>query len=96
MTTADLRLLREEARAFSELDLISNDPVTVVLSDKGWVRAAKGHDIEPEGLSYKAGDRFSLAAKGRTNQQAIFLDSTGRAYALMAHTLPSARGQGSR
>ncbi|WP_375182975.1 DNA topoisomerase IV subunit A [Marinobacter sp.] len=85
---------REEARAFSELDLVSNDPVTVVLSEKGWVRAAKGHDIEPEGLSYKAGDRFALAARGRNNQQAIFLDSTGRAYSLMAHSLPSARGQG--
>ncbi|WP_323751302.1 DNA topoisomerase IV subunit A [Marinobacter sp.] len=85
---------RGEAKAFSETDLVSNDPVTVVLSDKGWVRAAKGHDIDPAGLSYKSGDRFSLAAKGRNNQQAIFLDSTGRAYALMAHTLPSARGQG--
>jgi topoisomerase-4 subunit A len=68
--------------------------VTVVLSDKGWVRAAKGHDIDPSGLSYKAGDRFSLAARGRNSQQAIFLDSTGRAYALMAHSLPTARGQG--
>jgi topoisomerase-4 subunit A len=85
---------REEARAFSEADLVSNDPVTVVLSEKGWVRAAKGHDIDPNGLSYKAGDRFALAARGRNSQQAIFLDSTGRAYALMAHTLPSARGQG--
>lgn len=85
---------REEARAFSEVDLVSNDPVTVVLSEKGWVRAAKGHDIDPEGLSYKAGDRFALSARGRNNQQAIFLDSTGRAYALMAHSLPSARGQG--
>ena len=60
---------REEARAFSDLDLVSNDPVTVVLSEKGWVRAAKGHDIEPEGLSYKSGDRFAMAAKGRNNQQ---------------------------
>ncbi|WP_372964364.1 DNA topoisomerase IV subunit A [Marinobacter sp.] len=85
---------RGEAKAFSEVDLVTNDPVTVVLSDKGWVRAAKGHDIDPVGLSYKSGDRFALAAKGRNNQQAIFLDSTGRAYALMAHTLPSARGQG--
>src|SRR5690606_9389310 len=83
---------REEAKAFSETDLVSNDPVTVVLSDKGWVRAAKGHDIDPAGLSYKSGDRFALAAKGRNNQQTIFLDSTGRAYAMMAHNLPSARG----
>ncbi|WP_404363955.1 DNA topoisomerase IV subunit A [Marinobacter sp.] len=85
---------RDEARAFSELDLVSNDPVTVVLSEKGWVRAAKGHDIEPEGLSYKSGDRFAMAARGRNNQQAVFLDSTGRAYSMLAHTLPSARGQG--
>ncbi len=85
---------RQEARAFRESDLLSNDPVTIVLSDKGWVRAAKGHDIDPAGLSYKSGDRFALAARGRSNQQTIFLDSTGRAYALMAHTLPSARGQG--
>ncbi|GGY75550.1 DNA topoisomerase IV subunit A [Marinobacter zhanjiangensis] len=85
---------RDEARAFSEADLVSNDPVTVVLSEKGWVRAAKGHDIDPEGLSYKAGDKFALAAKGRNNQNAVFLDSTGRAYSLMAHSLPSARGQG--
>jgi topoisomerase-4 subunit A len=85
---------RQEARAFRESDLLSNDPVTIVLSDKGWVRAAKGHDIDPAGLNYKSGDRFALAARGRSNQQAIFLDSTGRAYALMTHTLPSARGQG--
>ncbi|TNE83557.1 MAG: DNA topoisomerase IV subunit A, partial [Gammaproteobacteria bacterium] len=85
---------REEARAFSETDLVSNDPVTVVLSEKGWVRAAKGHDIDPTGLSYKAGDRFALVVRGRNNQPAVFLDSTGRAYALMAHSLPSARGQG--
>jgi len=85
---------REEARAFSQQDLVSNDPVTVVLSEKGWVRAAKGHDIDPSGLSYKAGDSFSLSAKGRNNQQAIFIDSTGRSYSLMAHSLPSARGQG--
>lgn len=85
---------RQEAKAFSETDLVSNDPVTVVLSDKGWVRAAKGHDIDPTGLSYKGGDHFALAACGRNNQQAIFLDSTGRAYSLIAHSLPSARGQG--
>ncbi|PVY70685.1 DNA topoisomerase IV subunit A [Tamilnaduibacter salinus] len=85
---------REEARAFSETDLVSSDPVTVVLSEKGWVRTAKGHDIDPAGLNYKAGDRFALAARGRNNQSAVFLDSTGRAYALMAHSFPSARGQG--
>lgn len=85
---------RTEARAFSEADLISNDPITVVLSEKGWVRAAKGHDVDPAGLSYKAGDRFALAVKGRNNQQVMFLDSTGRTYSLAAHSMPSARGQG--
>jgi topoisomerase-4 subunit A len=87
-------LQRQEARAYTEADLVSSEPVTVVLSDKGWIRAAKGHDIDPEGLSYKAGDHFSLAVKGRSNQQVVFLDSTGRTYSLPAHSLPSARGQG--
>jgi topoisomerase-4 subunit A len=85
---------REEAKAFSEKDLLTTEPVTVVLSEKGWIRAAKGHDIEPESLSYKAGDKYLLAARGRSNQNVILLDSTGRSYALQAHTLPSARGQG--
>ncbi len=86
--------VREEARAFSEADLVSSDPVTVVLSEKGWIRSAKGHDIDPAGLNYKAGDRYHLSARGRNNQQAIVLDSNGRSYALNTHTLPSARGQG--
>ena len=64
------------------------------MSEKGWVRAAKGHDIDPNTLGYKAGDGFRAAAKGRSNQLAVFLDSAGRAYSLQAHTLPSARGQG--
>jgi topoisomerase-4 subunit A len=85
---------RGEAKAFSETDLISSEAVTVVLSDKAWVRAAKGHDIDPSGLSYKSGDGFALAAKGKSNQQVVFIDSTGRAYTLPAHNLPSARGQG--
>ena len=85
---------REEARAFSEVELMSADPITVVLSDKGWIRAAKGHDIDPGGLSYKSGDSFKLEAKGRTNQSTVILDSTGRAYTLPSHNLPSARGQG--
>ena len=85
---------RAEAKAYSETDLVSSEPVTIVLSEKGWVRAAKGHDIDPKGLSYKAGDGFSLSAKGRSQQGAVFLDSTGRAYTVAAHTLPSARGQG--
>jgi topoisomerase-4 subunit A len=68
--------------------------VTVVLSERGWVRAAKGHELDPRSLSYKTGDSFQAAARGRSTQQAVFLDSTGRAYSLLAHTLPSARGQG--
>lgn len=85
---------RGEVKAYSEADLVSSEPITVVLSEKGWVRAAKGHDIDPKGLSFKAGDAFSLSAKGRSQQGVIFLDSTGRAYTVPAHTLPSARGQG--
>ncbi|HKK23397.1 MAG TPA: DNA topoisomerase IV subunit A, partial [Pseudohaliea sp.] len=83
---------REEARALSEVELVGADPVTVVLSEKGWIRSAKGHEIDPAGLSYKAGDRFALAARGKTNQPLVLLDDTGRAYTLSAHNLPSARG----
>ena len=85
---------RAEARAFSETELVSAEPVTVVLSQKGWVRAAKGHDIDAENLNYKAGDSFFALAKGKSNQNAVFLDNTGRSYSVQAHTLPSARGQG--
>ncbi len=85
---------RAEARALSETDLVPSEPVTVVLSAKGWVRAAKGHDVQATELSYKAGDEFLSAARGRSNQQASFVDTTGRVYTLAAHTLPSARGQG--
>jgi topoisomerase-4 subunit A len=85
---------RDEARAFSEMELMSADPVTVVLSEKGWIRAAKGHDIDSASLSYKSGDGFKLEARGRSNQPTIILDSTGRAYTLPSHNLPSARGQG--
>jgi topoisomerase-4 subunit A len=85
---------RAEAKAFSESDLISSEPVTVVLSEKGWVRAAKGHDIDPLGLNYKSGDAYALSAKGKSHQSVVFIDSTGRAYTLPAHGLPSARGQG--
>jgi len=85
---------RLEAKAFSEEDLISSEPITVVLSEKGWVRAAKGHDIEPAGLNYKSGDSYSLSAKGKSHLSVIFIDSTGRAYTLPGHNLPSARGQG--
>jgi topoisomerase-4 subunit A len=85
---------RAEAKAMTEHDLLPNEKVTVVLSEKGWVRSAKGHDIDGAGLSYKAGDGFQTAAMGRSNQFAVFIDSTGRSYSLAAHTLPSARGQG--
>jgi topoisomerase-4 subunit A len=85
---------REAAQAMEETDLVANEPVTVVLSTGGFVRAAKGHEIDPGTLSYKSGDSFLTAARGRSTQQAVFLDSTGRAYSLPAHSLPSARGQG--
>ncbi|WP_421861791.1 DNA topoisomerase IV subunit A [Motiliproteus sp.] len=85
---------REEAKAFSEVDLLGSDPMTVVLSKQGWVRAAKGFDVDAKALNYKSGDDYKLSAKGRMNQSAVFLDSTGRAYSLPVHTLPSARGQG--
>jgi len=85
---------REAAQAIDETALVVNEPVTVVLSTGGFVRAAKGHEIDPNSLSYKTGDAFLGAARGRSTQLAVFLDSTGRAYSLPAHTLPSARGQG--
>jgi topoisomerase-4 subunit A len=85
---------RVAATAMDESELAPSEPVTVVLSEKGWVRAAKGHDINPAELNYKAGDGFRQAVCLRSNQQAIFLDSAGRSYSLAAHTLPSARGQG--
>ncbi len=85
---------RAAAQAIEETDLVVNEPVTVVLSTGGWVRAAKGHEIDPASLSYKTGDAFLGAARGRSTQLAVFIDSTGRAYSLPAHTLPSARGQG--
>ncbi len=85
---------REAAQAISAVDLLSSEPTTVVLSRLGWVRAAKGHDIDARGLAYKSGDEFQAAAKGRNLQQAVFIDSTGRAYSLDAHQLPAARGYG--
>ncbi len=85
---------RGEARAFSELELTTADPLTIVLSKMGWIRAAKGHDIDPESLSYKSGDDFKLAARGRSNLPTVVFDSTGRSYSLASHNLPSARGQG--
>ena len=85
---------RGEAQAFSEKDLMTAEPITAVLSDKGWIRAAKGHEIDPISLNYKSGDKFLSAAKGKSNQNVFLQDTTGRFYALPGHTLPSARGQG--
>jgi len=85
---------RAPAQALNETALLPSEPVTVVLSEKGWVRSARGHEIDPASLSYKAGDAYRASALGRSNQQVVFLDSTGRAYTLAAHSLPSARGQG--
>jgi topoisomerase-4 subunit A len=85
---------REAAKAIDETELVAAEPVTVVLSTAGFVRQAKGHEIDPQSLSYKTGDGFQSAARGKSTQQAVFLDSTGRTYSVLAHTLPSARGQG--
>jgi len=85
---------RSAAQQLDQTALLPSEPVTVVLSKMGWIRAAKGHDIDPEALSYKTGDSFLTSAHGRSNQQAVLMDSTGRGYTLSAHTLPSARGQG--
>ena len=85
---------RDEARAIDVNELLPTEALTIVLSEKGWVRAAKGHEIEAETLNYRAGDDFKQAARGRSNQPAVFLDSTGRCYSIPAHTLPSARGNG--
>ncbi|MCX7555778.1 DNA topoisomerase IV subunit A [Xanthomonadaceae bacterium JHOS43] len=85
---------RQAAQALDETELVASEPVTIVLSSKGWVRAAKGHDIDASTLSYREGDALLEAVRGRSNQQVAFLDSTGRAYSAPAHTLPSARGNG--
>ena len=85
---------REVAHALDESALVASEPVTVVLSQKGWARAAKGHDIDAEALNYREGDGLLAAVKARTTQQVAFIDSTGRAYSTPAHTLPSARGNG--
>lgn len=87
-------ITRTESKALSEKELIPSEPVTVVLSEKGWARCAKGHDIDVQGLSYKSGDGYLSSAKGRSNQLAVFLDSGGRTFSCDAHSLPSARSQG--
>ena len=85
---------RDAAQAIDESALISSDPVTVIISEKGWVRAAKGHEVDPFNIAYKANDACLDYSMGKSNQPAVFIDSTGRTYTLIAHTLPSARGQG--
>lgn len=87
-------IARKEALAMKETEILPTEPITIILSSKGWIRSAKGHEIDPLSISYKAGDQFLVAAAGRSNQPAVFVDTTGRAYSLPAHTLPSARGQG--
>jgi topoisomerase IV subunit A len=87
-------VVREESQALKQIDILPNEPMTVVLSEKGWIRAAKGFDADGGALNYKAGDGFQSQVSVRSNQQVIFLDSEGRAYSLPVHTLPSARGQG--
>ncbi len=85
---------RGAAQALAETELVTAEPMTIVLSGKGWVRAAKGHDIDAATLPYREGDGPLAAVKGRSTQQVAFLDSTGRSYSTAAHTLPSARGNG--
>ena len=85
---------REAAQALDETQLVASEPVTVILSQRGYARAAKGHEVDASSLSYKSGDGFLASAQGRSNQLAMFIDSSGRVYSVMAHTLPSARGQG--
>ena len=85
---------RHEARALREDQLVASEPVTVVLSDNGWIRSAKGHDIDPRALTYKSGDQYLTSAQGRSNQPLVAFDTTGRAYSVQTHTLPSARSQG--
>lgn len=85
---------RAEAKAITEQELIPSEPVTIILSEMGWIRSAKGHDIDPISLNYKAGDGYKTSVKGKSNQPVIFIDSTGRSYAIEPNTLPSARGQG--
>jgi topoisomerase IV subunit A len=85
---------RAGAQAMKATDMLPSELITAILSNKGWIRAAKGHEIDPMTLAYKAGDGYKSSARGKSNQPAIFIDSTGKAYALPAHSLPSARGQG--
>ncbi len=85
---------REAAQALDETSLVTSEPVTIILSEKGWVRAAKGHDVDAAELNYKSGDAYQASSRGRSNQLAVFMDASGRTYSMLAYTLPSARGQG--
>ncbi len=85
---------RQAAQAIDETELVPSEPMTVVMSEKGWIRAAKGHDIDASTLSYRDGDALQGAVRARSTQQVAFLDSEGRAYSTPVHTLPSARGNG--
>lgn len=85
---------RSEAKALTEADLMPSESLTVMISERGWVRSGKGHDVDGASLSYRAGDSFKTSATGRSNQQAVFIDTTGRSYSLPSHSLPSSRGQG--
>lgn len=85
---------RAEAQAIKEEEMLPTEPVTVILSKMGWARSAKGHEVDVTSLNFKSGDSLLMTALGKSNQNALFLDSTGRSYALIAHSLPSARGHG--
>ena len=87
-------VVRQEARALRDDQLVASEPVTVLLSDNGWIRSARGHDIDPRALTYKSGDQYLTSAQGRSNQPLVAFDTTGRAYSVQTHTLPSARSQG--
>ena len=87
-------VVREEAKAMREEEILPTEPLTIILSQQGWIRAAKGHDIDASALNYKAGDTLKTTAQGKSNQLLVVIDSKGRCYSLPAHKLPSARGQG--
>ncbi|MFP3355008.1 DNA topoisomerase IV subunit A, partial [Pseudoalteromonas sp. SIMBA_153] len=83
---------REEAQALKESDLVPSEPVTAILSKAGWIRAAKGHDVDATGMSYRSGDSYQAHVRGKSNERIYVLDSTGRSYSIDAHNLASARG----
>lgn len=85
---------RQASKALNATELLPTEPLTIVISESGWVKAAKGHDVDPTSLNFRTGDRYLTSVKARSNQQIVFLDETGRSYSLSAHSLPSARGQG--